>query len=576
MISHLGRYEIIEELGQGAMGIVYKAHDPLIERFVALKTINLQILPEKEKQAYKARFYQEAKAAGHLNHPNIVTIHDLGESGDVAYIAMELMEGRELQAILDSEKRLQIEDVLSIGIQVASGLNFAHKRGIVHRDIKPSNIMVLGDNHVKIADFGIARMSSSLALTKTGMIIGSPLYMSPEQISSDPLDARSDIFSLGIVLYQMLTGKLPFTGDNANTVMFQILNEDPPAPSSINPEVPDELDQIVAKCLGKKPEDRFRNAKALADELRSCHERILRVQDGLDHALVSRANLNRLKRLTIPGAVSPNFVAAGSFIAMAVLFVFDMLSDTRVQMHMLYIFPLIMVSFHCERMRLVSTAVALSLVLQGIMLLTNDYLSLISKLALAVLVLPSNIMVAYVSRIARANFLEVGHLSSFDRLTGLRNRLSFESITDLELGRQRRQGGVFSFAFVDVDNLRDLNNARGFHSGDDALKLIAGALQEHIRPYDTAARLGGDEFAILMPNTDEAECESLCRLLSRAISEHMKEASFPISTSVGHATFRQAPVSISEIFQKAEEAMHIAQNSGEKFSVRGWPASEAA
>lgn len=561
MLSHIGRYEVIEELGRGAMGIVYKANDPLIERFVAIKSINLQILPEKEKDAYKARFYQEAKAAGHLNHPNIVTIHDLGESGDMAYIAMELMEGRELQAILDSGKRLLIEEVLNIATQVAAGLFYAHQRGIVHRDIKPSNIMVLGDNHVKIADFGIARMGSSLALTKTGMIIGSPLYMSPEQISSEPIDARSDIFSLGIVMYQMLTGRVPFPGDNAHSVMFGIVNEEPPKPSSLNPEVPDALDQIVSRCLAKKPDDRYRNADELADDLHTCHERLLHAKTGLDHSLLVQTHFNRLKRLTIPGAVSPNFVAIGSFIAMGLIFAVDMTTKTRIQMHMLYIFPLIMISFHCERMRLVSAAVALSLMLQGIMLLSND-LSVISKLVLAILVLPSNIMIAYVSRIARTNFLEVGHLASFDRLTGLRNRLSFESITDMELERQKQYGGVFSFVFVDIDNLKEVNNSRGYLGGDDALKLLAGIIREHIQPSDTVARLGGDEFAILMPNTQATDCELLCKRLSASIAERMKEASLPVSTSIGYATFEQAPVSISEIFLRAENAMHVAQKSG--------------
>ena len=561
MLSHIGRYEIIEELGRGAMGIVYKANDPLIERFVAIKSINLQILPEKEKDAYKARFYQEAKAAGHLNHPNIVTIHDLGESGDTAYIAMELMEGRELQAILDSGKHLLIEEVLNIAAQVAAGLFYAHQRGIVHRDIKPSNIMVLGDNHVKIADFGIARMGSSLALTKTGMIIGSPLYMSPEQISSEPIDARSDIFSLGIVMYQMLTGRVPFPGDNAHSVMFGIVNEDPPKPSSLNPEVPDALDQIVARCLAKKPDERYRNADELADDLHACRERLLHAQTGFDQSFLVRAHFNRLKRLTIPGAVSPNFVAIGSFIAMGLIFAVDMATKTRIQMHMLYIFPLIMISFHCERMRLVSTAVTLSLLLQGIMLLSND-LSALSKLALAILVLPSNIMIAYVSRIARTNFLEVGHLASFDRLTGLRNRLSFESITDMELERQKQYGGVFSFVFVDIDNLKEVNNSRGYLGGDDALKLLAGIIREHIQPSDTVARLGGDEFAILMPNTQATDCELLCKRLSASIAERMKEAVLPVSTSIGYATFEQAPVSISEIFLRAENAMHVAQKSG--------------
>ncbi len=284
MESHLGRYEILEELGRGEMGVVYKAYDPLIDRFVAIKTIDLQKLGEKEKDEYKARFYQEAKAAGRLNHPNIITIYDLGRKGDVAYIAMELMEGPELQNIVAENQPLSIGEKLDVAFQVAEGLAYAHEHGVVHRDIKPSNIMVLRGLHVKIADFGIARMESSLWRTQVDKIIGSPLYMSPEQIQSHPIDPRSDIFSFGIVLYQMLTGRLPFSGDNVNSVWYQIINEEPQKPSSLNSEIPDMLDRIVAKCLAKKPEDRYPNANELAGDLHSCR------------SILSHANTNTDRR----------------------------------------------------------------------------------------------------------------------------------------------------------------------------------------------------------------------------------------------------------------------------------------
>lgn len=283
MISHLGRYEIIEVLGQGAMGIVYKANDPLIERFVAIKTINLQILTQEEKEGFEARFNQEAKAVGHLNHPNIVTIHDVGESGDIAYIAMEFLEGRELQDIINAQ-RLPLGEVLNIVIQVAAGLVYAHQLGVVHRDIKPSNIMVLKDYRVKITDFGVASMASSLLHTQTGKILGSPLYMSPEQVLNHSIDSRSDIFSLGIVLYQMLTGQLPFSGDNANSVMYQIVNSVPQKTSSLNPDIPDRLDLIVSKCLEKNPDDRYQHANELADDLRSCREMLLHHHAGPDRS----------------------------------------------------------------------------------------------------------------------------------------------------------------------------------------------------------------------------------------------------------------------------------------------------
>jgi serine/threonine protein kinase len=284
MESHLGRYEILEELGRGDMGIVYKAHDPLIDRFVAIKTIDLQKLSEKDKEEYKTRFYQEAKAAGRLNHPNIITIHDLGRKGDIAYIAMELMEGPELLDIVAENQPLPIGEKLDVAFQVAEGLAYAHEHGVVHRDIKPSNIMVLRGRHVKIADFGIAKLESSLWRTQHDKIIGSPLFMSPEQIQSHPTDARSDIFSFGIVLYKMLTGKLPFNGDSINSVFYQIINEEPQKPSSLNPEIPVVLDNVVAKCLAKKPEDRYQNAHELKSDLHSCRRLLSDANANIDHA----------------------------------------------------------------------------------------------------------------------------------------------------------------------------------------------------------------------------------------------------------------------------------------------------
>lgn len=271
MISNLGRYEIVSELGQGAMGVVYKATDPLIDRVVAIKTITLS-LAQEEKDEYEARFYQEAKAAGRLSHPNIVTIYDVGRSGDVAYIAMEFLQGRELRDILNDGQRLPVNFVLDVVAQVALGLAYAHENGIVHRDVKPSNIMVSADGHVKITDFGIARMASAAVRTQTGMVLGSPKYMSPEQVMGKLTDQRSDIFSLGVMLYEMLTGQAPFAGENVNAIMYQTLNSVPPPPSTLNSSVPDMLNFIVAKALAKDIEDRYQSAKDLANDLKACRE----------------------------------------------------------------------------------------------------------------------------------------------------------------------------------------------------------------------------------------------------------------------------------------------------------------
>lgn len=271
MISRLGRYEVLGELGQGAMGIVYKARDPLIDRVVAIKTINLG-LAQEEKEEYEGRFYQEARAAGRLNHPNIVTVYDVGKSGDIAYIAMEFLEGRELRDILDDEPVLPVAQTLDIVAQVADGLAYAHEHDIVHRDIKPANIMVVRDGHAKITDFGIARMAFSAVRTQTGMVLGSPKYMSPEQVMGKAIDQRSDIFSLGVMLYEMLVGQTPFNGENVNAITYQTLHTIPAPPRTLNPALPEMLNFIAAKALAKEPDDRYQNATDLAADLRACRD----------------------------------------------------------------------------------------------------------------------------------------------------------------------------------------------------------------------------------------------------------------------------------------------------------------
>ena len=297
MIQNLGRYQIIKEIGHGAMGVVYEAKDPLIDRIVAIKTINLNDLTPEEKKEYEARFYLEARSAGRLSHPNIVTIHDLGESDGVPFIAMELMEGRELQNLLKSGQLLPIKETLNIIIQVATGLAYAHEHGIVHRDVKPSNIMVLKGGLVKIADFGIARMDSWRLNTTHGKLLGSPHYMSPEQVSSSPIDQRSDIFSVGTLLYRMLSGQVPFSGNNTHSIAYKIVNEEPQKPSSLNPEIPDMLDSIVLKCLSKNPDHRYQNAIALADDLRACQEILLRGNTGHDQIPIKTISGNKMRIL---------------------------------------------------------------------------------------------------------------------------------------------------------------------------------------------------------------------------------------------------------------------------------------
>jgi serine/threonine protein kinase len=270
MPGTLGRYKVLGVIGRGAMGVVYKAVDPAIDRVVAIKTINLSLNPE-ELAEYEARFQQEIKAAGRFSHPNIVTVYDVGRTDELAYMAMEFLNGRELKDLLAAGQRLEVATAMELLAQVADGLSFAHEHGIVHRDIKPSNIMVIElPNGVlaKITDFGIARMPGSAVKTMTGIVLGSPRYMSPEQVVGKPLDARSDIFSLGVVIYETLTGVAPFDGDNLTAIMHATANVQPEPPSARNPAVPRLLDLIVAKALAKTLDDRYATMRELALDLR--------------------------------------------------------------------------------------------------------------------------------------------------------------------------------------------------------------------------------------------------------------------------------------------------------------------
>ncbi len=263
-LSSLGRYEVIDVLGEGAMGTVYKGKDPAIGRMVALKTIRLNKLADSsEIEELRERLIREAKAAGNLSHPNIVTIYDVGHEGDLQYIAMEFLEGYTLEQIIRRQLELNFKIAAKIVFQVCSALSYAHKHNIVHRDIKPANIMVLENFHITVMDFGIAHFESS-NLTQTGIAMGTPNYISPEQLKGEPVTSSSDIFSLGVVFYEILTGKKPFVGENISNLILKITTEDPPAPSSLDEKIPPMLDLIVKKALNKNPYDRYQSADEMA------------------------------------------------------------------------------------------------------------------------------------------------------------------------------------------------------------------------------------------------------------------------------------------------------------------------
>lgn len=266
----LGRYEIEKELGKGAMGVVYQGKDPKIGRIVAIKTMALsQEFESDELQEARERFFREAETAGRLNHPNIVTIFDVGEEHDLAYIAMEYLKGKDLVGYTRPENLMSMGRVASIVARVAEALGYAHKNGVVHRDIKPANIMYeIESNTVKVTDFGIARITDS-SKTKTGMVMGTPSFMSPEQLSGVKIDGRSDIFSLGVTLYQLLTGHLPFTGESMAQLMFKIANDPIPDPRLVCPAIPPVLVSIIQKATVKDIHTRYQTAEEMAADIRA-------------------------------------------------------------------------------------------------------------------------------------------------------------------------------------------------------------------------------------------------------------------------------------------------------------------
>lgn len=267
----LGRYEIEKELGKGAMGVVYLGKDPKISRVVAIKTMALsQEFEADELEDVKARFFREAETAGRLNHPNIVTMYDAGEEHDLAYIAMEFLKGKDLVMYAKQPNLLPLPKVLSIVARVADALSYAHSLNVVHRDIKPANIMYdLESDTVKVTDFGIARITDS-SKTKTGMVLGTPSYMSPEQLAGTKIEGHSDLFSLGVSLYQLVCGKLPFEGDSMAQLMFRIANEPHTDILSIKPDVPPCVVAIINKAIAKKIEDRYESGSAMAEAIRQC------------------------------------------------------------------------------------------------------------------------------------------------------------------------------------------------------------------------------------------------------------------------------------------------------------------
>src|ERR1022692_84937 len=288
--GRFGRYEILTELGRGAMGIVYKARDPKINRVVALKTISLAGQAPEEERDFRRRFFREAEAAGRLSHRGIVTVFDVGEDSEThaPFIVMEFVAGQSLDTLLSrSDQKLPIESALQVTLELADALDCAHAQGVVHRDLKPSNILLTEDGHAKIADFGVAKLNLANQ-TLAGRALGTPAYMSPEQLNGEEVDGRSDLFSLGVILYTMVTGHRPFQGNSAITVSFKVVHRDFIPATILNAELPDGLDHIVARAMAKDPSERYQRGSEMQLALRDLIKAQKRVSQPIPSAPILR------------------------------------------------------------------------------------------------------------------------------------------------------------------------------------------------------------------------------------------------------------------------------------------------
>src|SRR4051812_951739 len=302
MLEQIGKYKILEKIGQGAMGEVYKAHDAILNRDVAIKTISADLSAD---DTLRKRFEREAQSAARLNHQNIITVYDFGEEQGKIYMAMELLEGEDLKQAVVRRHLVDLDAKLGVVEQICDGLAFAHQSEIVHRDLKPANIHILPNGQVKIMDFGLARLSGS-EMTRTGMVMGTPHYMSPEQVRGERADARSDVFALGCVTYELLTYRKPFDADTMHSVLFKVMQEPAPRLADSDPDLPTVLQELLDRALDKAPEGRFQDAAEMKEALSAARTMIA---EGRGEELLP---MPRPKTAPVPGGARGSGARAGS------------------------------------------------------------------------------------------------------------------------------------------------------------------------------------------------------------------------------------------------------------------------
>jgi serine/threonine protein kinase len=324
--KQFGRYEILGELGRGAMGVVYKARDPQIDRLVALKTVSLWGQEADEEKEFRLRFMNEAQAAGRLHHSGIVSVFDVGENPENhdPYIVLEYVQGESLNRILSREKKLSLERSLKLAEEIADALDYAHAQGVIHRDIKPANILITQDGRAKIADFGIAKLNLA-HFTIPGRVLGTPAYMAPEQLSGEGVDGRSDLFSLGVILYALVTGHSPFQGTSATTVCFKVANREPIAASALDMTLPPQLDAVISRAMAKDANERYQRGSDFADDLRILQQSY-KITSSTTSRRTSTINATRSALTGSTSAMRPaaNVAAAGEAVR-------DILSKARIR-----------------------------------------------------------------------------------------------------------------------------------------------------------------------------------------------------------------------------------------------------